>query len=310
MLKKIIAISILSLLLLTGCEFFFGPSGISASDPYDADCNLKDSYHKDWKKYSDIDYRIAPMSRSYEAQQYYVAVDRITEIGAKIHTLERDRAIRTLMIDETKTYKASLASGHKKNLIKSFIRMSFYTTEVIYNSANVGKGFAKTFLDPSKSGVQLVGEALKIADSFAPSNSSLALDTATTEGKIQDVAKSGWLETLTTWGTKDSKDVSKNMAKKVAGYVQGEISELYPGKGVKYTPLPEITLSDADFAILKNEHLKLHELDNLIQDSEKKNFEQMWEIRVLEQEKTNLKNSLFDLEYDEKARVDGMLIAE
>jgi len=163
--KKILALLVLSLLFLTGCEFLFGNSGISASDPYDEDCNLKDSYHKEWKKYSDINYRIAPPSRSYEAQQYYVAVDRITEIGAKVHTIERDRAIRTLMIGETKTYKASLVSRHKKNLIKSFIRMSFCTTEVIYNNANVGKDFANTFLDPKKNGVQLVGEALKIADS-------------------------------------------------------------------------------------------------------------------------------------------------
>ena len=310
LLSLVVIVLSLSLIFLTGCEFFF-ETGVSASDPYDENCNLKDSYHSNWKKYSDFDNRINPTSRSWEAQQYYAQVEAIAQVSSMIHTHERDSAIRDLMIQETRAYKDAIATGHKKNLIKSFIRMTFYTTEVIYDNANAGKGFAKTFLDPTKNGVQLVGEAIKLSESFAPSNSSLALDTETTTGKVQDIAKSGAYDLALNWGEKNAKDVAVDMAKKAEGYIRDGVNSLYPEKpGVKYVPLPEITLSDEDFAILKNEHLKLRELDNLIADAEKKNFESMWAIRELKQEQVYMKNELFDLEYAEKDRVDAKLIAD
>lgn len=311
-LKLLIAISILTILVLTtGCELFFD-TRIKASDPYDAECNLKESYHKDWKKYSDFDYRIEANTRSYEATQYYAAVEEIAIISGTIHMLERDRAVRSLMIEETRAYKQAISTGHKQNLIKSFIRLSFYTAEVIKDNANVGKGFATTLLDPKKNAIQLVGEGIKIAEAYVPDNSSLALDTSTTKDQMLDVSKTGALELMTKWGEEGAVKGTKDaMKEKAWGYVNEHIESLYPHKpGVKYVPLPDIKLSDEDFAILKQEHLKLHELDNLIQDAEKQNFQDMWAIRELTQEQTNLKNKLFDLEYDEKDRVDAMLIAD
>lgn len=309
--KLLFVVLVASLLLFSGCDILFGDSGISPDDPYTADCVLKESYHHDWKKYSHIDPAIPPESRSVEAKNYYAALNEYAVVTGTIHMMERDRAVRSLMIQETKVYKQAVSSGHKKNLIKSFIRMSFYTTEVINDNANVGKGFAKTFLDPEKNAIQLVGEAIKIAEAYVPTNSSLALDTSTSKGQMLDVSKSGAIELMTSWGTKSVKDVPKNMAKKAEEYLRGKIGSLYPQKpGVKYVPLPEITLSDDDLALLKQEYLKLHELDNIIQDAEKINFQDMWAIRELTQEQTDLKNKLFDYEHDEKDRVDAKLIAD
>ena len=315
--KKLFTLIILSLFLLTGCEFFFGPGGVSASDPYDENCNLKESYHENWEKYSNFDYRIKPETRSLEARTYYEKVEQINEIIGDIYKTERDMAVRDVMIAETRVYRESIRVGNKKNLIKSFIRLSFYTAEVINDNAEVGKGFAKTFLDPNKKGIQLVGEALKLADSYKGINSSLALDTGTVAGKVQDNSKAGIFEIMINWGKEgNGKSVAKDLLEKGASYLseqipipEGDSTRVLPED--VYIPLPtEIKLSDEDFAILKQEHLKLHELDNLIQNAEKENFVDMWLVRVLKQEQIYLENDLFDLKYDEKDRVNAELIAD
>lgn len=288
------SVLVLSLVLFAGCEFFFGPSGISPDDPYDADCNLKEEYHKDWQKYSDFDYRIDPASRSYEAQQYYKAVERIAQVSGEIYTLERDMAIEEDMKRALIEYKTSLVRGHKQNLIKAYLRLSFYTADITWQNAVAGKGYAELLTGPALSGLQLAGESLKLINSYTPATSSLAIDTSMVEGKVNDVARTGWMETIASI-EKSPQKIPQEMATKSIRYVMG---------------VPDPSLSDKDIGILRQEHLELKRIDNLVQDADKRNFERLWQVRALEAEKNALEGTLFDLEYDEKDRVDAMLIGE
>jgi len=283
------------MLLFTACDFLFGDTGVKPGDPYDVNCNLKDDYQENWYKYSDFDERIPLESRSYEAQQVYGQIDQITEISEQMYNLEVETEVENLMKQELINYKTALANGHKKNLIKSFLRLSLYTADITWQHAIAGKEYGDLLMDSSKTGIQLVGEGIKLINSYAPSDSVIAIDASTKEGQVKDVKRSAWMETIAIYGTEDYYKVPLEMAKKATRYVME-------------TPDPK--LSDADIKILQNEHLKLKEIDNLIQDANKRNFERMWKIRELKQEQTNLENSLIDLEYKEKERVDEMLIAE
>lgn len=290
-----IILIILTLIFYTGCECLdLFDTGIRPDDPYDENCNLKPSYHDGgWKKYSDIDYRIPVQSRSPEAQKYFNAQQEIAEKSAQIYTNERDSAIeeekKKLLIE----YKEELRKGHTANLARVFLRMSFFTADTVFQNYYGAKGMMTNIMDPTKNTVQLVGEGIKYIDSYDPDNSAIAIDTSTVKGKVNDVARAGWEETIASYG--NPKDVALEMTKKSIRYAMG-------------APDPKITPAELD--ILKAEHLEKKRIDAEIQTIDKGNFDRMWEIRKLQQDITYLKSDLWDYEHDEKDRTDDMLIAE
>jgi hypothetical protein len=290
-----VLITVLAGLLLSGCGILelFGEPGVSSSDPYDSDCNLRSSYHDNWQKYSDFDYRIPVGSRSYEAQQYAKAQADIADKAARVYTLERDMAIEEDMKNTLIEYKQSLVTGHKKNILKAFMRLSFYTADVTWQHAVAGKGYGKLLTGPAKSGVHIAGESMKFINSYAPSDSVLGIDTSTVEGKVQDVERAGWMEAVSSMGS--GKAVAQEMATKSIRYAM---------------QVPDAKLSDAEIGILRKEHIEMKRIDTLIADADQRNFKRLWEKRALEQEVVHLKSSLFDLEHDEKDRTDEMLKAE
>jgi hypothetical protein len=294
MMRKIFVFLVILSLIISGCELLdLFSSKIKESDPYDENCNLKESYHAEWKKYSDFDYLLEPESRSYEAQQYYEAVNKITKKSAEVYEFERDMAIEEAMKKELIAYKQAIVTNHKKNLLKSFARLSFYTADTVWQHALAGKQYGKLLTGPAKSGVELAGEAMKLINSYAGSNSSLKLDTTTVQGQVNDVARAGWMETIASMG--NPAKVATEMVKKGTRYAMG---------------VPESKLSDEDFEILKNTHGKINEINSMIADADARILKKLWEKRALEQEIIHLKSSLFDLEYNEKDRVDAMLIGE
>ncbi len=290
-----VVLIVLVLVLTSGCELLdllSGPS-IDPSDPYDENCNLKPEYQKDWKKYSDFDYRIPMESRSYEAQQYYKAVDDIAEKSAKVYELERDMAIEEVAKQNLIDMKQAVFIGNKKNLVKAFIRLSYVTAHTIVKASQAGRSYGDMLVDPTKNGVQVLGEVIKAVDHLDPPNSAIAINTNTTRGKVNEVARAGWQETLTSFG--DGTATGTAMAKKAL-----ELA----------TKAPEPKLSEADFAILKAEYQEMKRLDAEIQNSDARLFKMLWEKRALEQQITYLKSDLWDYEMDEKERTDSMLIAE
>jgi hypothetical protein len=294
MMRKILVFFVILSLIISGCELLdLFSSKIKESDPYDENCNLKESYHKEWKKYSDFDYRIEANERSYEAKQYYNAVNDIAKKSGEIYSYERDMAIEEVMKKELIAYKQAIVTNHKKNLLKSFARLSFYTADTVWQHAVAGKQYGKLLTGPAKNGVELAGEAMKLINSYAGSNSSLALDTTKIEGQLNDVSRAGWMEGIASMG--DPKKVSQEMVKKGIRYAMG---------------VPESKLSAADFEILKNTHGKIDEINSMIADADDRINKLLWKKRALEQDVIHLESSLFDFEYDEKDRVDGMLIGE
>ena len=107
---------------------------------------------------------------------------------------------------------------------------------------------------------------------------------------VNDVARTGWVETLASYG--DPKDVAVEML-----------------KGAKGHDL-DVKLSDAELAILRGEKQELDRVAQTIAAATQANLNRLWQIRAKEAEITKLKSSLWDYEMDEKERVRGMLITE
>jgi len=208
---------------------------------------------------------------------------------------------------ELKEYKKALVSGHKKNLLKSFCRLSFLTVHTAYEARQVGKSlfgkpaspggtYGNLFTAPSL--VSAVGSALKITNTYKamapPKSSALANNTQGITKVLDDATLNIALETFESLGD----------PKKIALEVVTQI--------LKSAPVPtsanEWKLTEDDFNILKTEHIKNKELDKTITESYKANLERNDKVKELEVRISELKIELAEREADEKSRVKNFLV--
>ena len=295
--------------------FVLAASSVSAlEDVMDNDCNIKDEViDRDWKKYSDLEntpltFKEHPLTaRSWETQQYYATQSEIVDAELQIFFLKRDMEIDRLMRLELKAYKKALVSGHKKNLLKSFCRLSFLTVHTAYEAREVGKSlfgkpaspggtYGNLFTAPSL--VSATGSALKIINTYkamAPAElSALADNTQGITNLVDDTTLNIALETVESLGD----------PKKIAVEVITQI--------MKAAPMPtsanEWKLTEDDFNILRTEHLKNKELDKTIAESYKANLERNDKVKELEVRISELKIELAKREANEKSRVKDLLV--
>jgi hypothetical protein len=290
-------------------------SPVSAlEDVMDNDCTIKDEvFDRDWKKYSDLEntpltFKEYPLTaRSNETKRYYATQSEIVDAELQIFFLKRDMEIGRLMRLELKEYKKALVSGHRKNLLKSFCRLSFLTVHTAYEAREVGKSlfgkpaspggtYGNLFTAPSL--VSATGSALKIINTYkamAPAKpSALADNTQGITKVLDDATLNIALETVESLGD----------PKKIAVEVITQI--------MKAAPIPtsanEWKLTEDDFNILKTEHLKNKELDKTIAESYKVNLERNNKVKELEIWIEELKIELAEREADEKSRVKDFLV--
>ena len=286
-----LAFSILILISLSGCELL--DLFASKQNPLlDEDCNIiPDKFNAGWKKYSDFDYRIDPETRSPGARQFHEAQQKIAKLGAEVTILKRDYEIEKEAIKAIQDYQRALKAGHKANLIKTTVRMSYVTYKVMESAVGTGKIYSEFLTNSIDTGIEVIGKAIKIGKALTPPNSSIAIKTKTIEGKATDVVATGWVETLASYG--NPKDVVIEVMKKTKDH-----------------SVPNGKLTSEELDILRQEAEELKRVDKVIQLSTKVNLDRLWEYRGKEAEINILESSLWDYEQDEKDRVRDMLVAE
>ena len=295
--------------------FVLSVSPVSAlKEVVNKDCTIEDEvFDRDWKKYSDLEntpltFEEHPLTaRSPETQKYYATQSEIVDAELQIFFLKRDMEIDRLMRLELKEYKKALVSGHKKNLLKSFCRLSFLTVHTTYEAYHTAKSLVGTpkapggtygnlFTTPSL--VSAVGSALKITNTYKamapPESSALANNSQGITKVLDDATLNIALETVESLAD----------PKKIAVEVVTQI--------LKAAPIPtsanEWKLTEDDFNILRTEHLKNKELDKTIAESYKVNLERNDKVKELEVRISELKIELAEREADEKSRVKDLLV--
>ena len=308
--KRLFLISFLFLII-----FVLLVSPVSAlEDVVDNDCNIKDEvFDRDWKKYSDLEntpltFKEHPLTaRSWETQQYYATQSEIVDAELQIFFLKRDMEIDRLMRLELKEYKKALVDGHRKNLLKSFCRLSFLTVHTIYEAYHTAKSLVGTPTSPggtygnlfaTPSAVSAIGSALKITNTYnamaPPKSSALANNTQGIANVVDDATLNITLEMVESLGD----------PKKIALEVVTQI--------MKAAPIPtsanEWKLTENDFNILRAEHLNNKELDKTIAESYKVNLERNNKVKELEVRIEGLRIELAEQETKEKSRVKDLLV--
>jgi len=280
-----------SFLSLFGCELL-DLFSYQQNPLLDSECRpIPDKFNAGWKKYSDFDYRIPVNERSYEAKQFNTAEEKIAKLAGEVAILKRDYEIEKEAIQSLKEYRIALRAGHKANLIKTTVRMSYITYKAMDSAKGTGKLYSEFLSGSISTGVEAVGKAIKIGRAIVPPKSSIAIDTSTIEGKVKDVRTTGWVETLAS--IDDPKEVVTEVMKATQGHV-----------------VPSAELTPKELKILRQEHLELKRVDKVIQLSTKANTDRLWKYRGKEQEITYLKADLWEWEIKEKGRVRGMLVEE
>ena len=285
------AFSILSLVLLSGCEIL--DLFASKQNPLlDENCNIiPEKFNAGWKKYSDFDYRIDPETRSPGARQFHEAQQKIATLGAEVTILKRDYEIEKGAIKAIQDYQRALKAGHKANLIKTTVRMSYVTYKVMESAVGTGKLYSEFLTNSIGTGIEVIGKAIKIGRAITPPNSSIAIKTKTIEGKATDVAVTGWVETMASFT--DPKNVVTEVMKKTQGHT-----------------VPNGKMTDKELDILRQESEELKRVDKVIQLSTKANLDRLWKYRGKEAEINVLESKLWEYEHNEKDRVKHILVAE
>ncbi len=276
------------LFFLTGCNFNLGPK---INPLLNSDCSVSDKFDDDWVKYSDFDYRIEPETRNYGARMFHEAQVKIVTLGSEVTILKRDYAIGKVKVKTAQDYQKALKAGHKANLIKTIVRMSYITYKVVASAKGTGELGSKILTNSLDSGIQVVGAAIKVGRDLIPPDSGIALDTSTIEGKAADVEATGWVEVMASFGKPE--EVVKELMKKAQGHI-----------------VPDAKLTTEELNILKKENQRLKTVDKEIALETAKNLKRLQTYRNKEAEINKLESSLWEYEQNEKDRVKNMLVDE
>jgi hypothetical protein len=127
--------------------------------------------------------------------------------------------------------------------------------------------------------------------SYTPKEASVAIDTSNAQGKIADVAATGWLEAASSLG--NPVDTAKEMIKTGSGHI-----------------IPSADITPEEVEILRQQHLKNKEIDRIIEESLLKQAEMMKRLTKLEEAQPGLEQQLIRWDSGEKQRVRASLIGE
>lgn len=262
-------------------------SEFKADGPLNDDCTINEAeFNSDWKKYSDIDERIAFNDRSYEAKQALTVYDEMIEKMVEAFELERDIEIENQMQAELEAYKAALVQNIKTNLLKAFWRLSWVTYTTVNSGTSLGNSYSQVLT--SGAGVETIGAGLKVVQGVIPSSSQLAIDTSTVTGKAKSVGANVALEAVDSLG--DPTKIATELFKSASG-----------------AALPSADISQEEIDILKVQHLNNGIVDKALADSRAANAEREARIAVLETEIAQLQQQINEWEGKEKERVRSSL---
>lgn len=248
---------------------------------------LPNDFDAQWKKYSDIDDRIPPNERSFEAKQHYDALAKVVSNTQEVFLLQRDMEIDRQARLEVKQYKQALVQNIKTNLLKSFWRLAWITYDNIQSGRSAGGTFEKMYDAPSH--MESIAAYIKTVRSVTPGDSVIAINTDSIAGKAKNVGLSVALDAMESVG--DPVTVATTL-----------ISE-----SVKQT-FGSADITPEEIEILKTQHLKNNLLDDIIQESYRRNRDRRLKAEALKIENETLKSQLIELENKEKDRTREKLV--
>ncbi|MDY0234784.1 MAG: hypothetical protein RBR71_02075 [Gudongella sp.] len=239
-------------------------------------------FERDWMKYSDFDDNIPIESRSYEVQEAVKLDTEIEGIGDEILylelILEMERKSRLEQIE----YKKALVTKHRANIVKSLIRMAYFTYDTAKSAADVAKSGAENILEAT-SNIKVLGEMIGLVNHFNPNDHT----------KSEKVMRTGGI-TLLSSGL-DFEETAEAM-----------VDEIIPD--IKLSDEADnVKLTDEDIDKLAAAHLKNRQLDISIAESYSVCSDMRKEVKALEKKMMSLFDEREKFNQAEKDRVYDML---
>jgi hypothetical protein len=234
-----------------------------ASDLYNDDGTVdQEVFEKDWEKYSDIDDRIPLEQRSYEAMEYGKAEQEIRKLYSLMYQTATNQELNRLNYVDLADYKKAVVTTHKKNLIKSTIRLAAFTGYTVNDSIGKGKTFAENILKSGATLVTQLGDVLTVTSDFVTDSYKESF------GMLQKAYK---------YSTSDDMvkeildDMKKDVKDQVSVKINDTIDEAIGRKKIPDYTVDDLKITDDDVQILKSHYDKSRELDSAILQNRKAN---------------------------------------
>ncbi len=261
-------------------------TGFKPDGPFDRNCNPTPNFETEWKKYSHIDARISPESRSWEAKGVFQAHEQILSLKVENFKLERDMEIDRQIRLEARAYRDALARNIKQNLIKATIRLIYTTYKTIESGYNAGKSF-ETFLTGTET-LARTGGLLSTVKTVIPKKSDIAIDRTTVTGKVVNVGIETAYQAMEALG--NPKDIAIKFMKETQKVI-----------------VPSADITDEEIGILRDQHITKQFVDHAIAESYKDNAKRRAQIIENENKIKQLEAEVVAWEGKEKIRVQDML---
>ncbi len=234
-----------------------------ASNIYNDDGSVnQEVFENDWVKYSDIDDRIPLEQRSYEASEYGKSENEISRLYNLMYQMATNQELNRMNYIELANYKKAVTTTHKKNLIKSTIRLAAFTGYTVKDSIGKGKSFAENILKSGANLVTQLGDVITVTKDFVTDNYKKSF---------------GMFEKLYKYATSDDvvgeilHDMKKDIKNKVSVTIDETIDKAIGRKKIPDYTVDDLKISTKDVEILKNLYTVNRELDNAILQNRKVN---------------------------------------
>jgi hypothetical protein len=254
------------------------------------DCTINSAvFEQHWRKYADInDSRVPSQSKSWEAQQYHQAAESYINLGRELYELQCIMAVHAQMrLDNRRTLEA-LNRNIKVNLLKSFIRLSYFTYTTIKSAKGLGTSYANLFDAKVLTSVKLAS-AVKTVRHFVPEKSKLEINSKNTSGKLKSLSLSGALELVENFD--DPNAIAESMVK--------DFNDKF---------LPSVKLSENEINVLRKQREFKDKLDKSLRQSYKQS--KLWrkKAETMKARLKQLKSEMASWEQKEKERIKDLLI--
>ncbi len=235
-----------------------------ASDIYNEDGSVnQEVFEKDWEKYSDIDVRIPIEQRSYEAKEYGKAEQEIDRLYSLMYQTAANQEINRLNYVDLVAYKKAIDTTHKKNLIKSTIRLAAFTGYTVNDSIGKGKTFAGNILKSGATLVTQLGDVLTVTSDFVTDSYKESF------GILQKAYKYGTSDNIT---KEILDDIKSDVKDQVSIKIDETIDEAIGLKRIPDYTVDDLKITEDDVQILKSHYEKSRELENAIVQNRKTNI--------------------------------------
>ncbi len=286
------------LFFLVSVLFIFGAgsstSGLLGDNEkiVNSDCTINERiFERVWRKYADInDDRVPSQSKSWEAQQYHRAAEKYIKLKADLYRLRCIMGIHAKMRRDTREIRRLLVRNIKQNLLKSLMRLTYFTYTTIKGAAGLGSSYSNLFSKGISKSVKLAS-AIKVVKHYTPKESHLSFSDKKVSSTLASYGLTGALELVENFDDPNA----------IAAAMTQEFNKNY---------YPSATLSKAEIKLLANQKKLMDMFDERLEESYKLSREWLKQAKAIETQLGNLKTEMARWEMEEKKRLKDMFIQD